>query len=119
VSGREQRRRYRARQREAVFDHYGRACACCGVAEDLTIDHVNGDGSRHRARIGTGSAKLYRWLVASGFPDGFQTLCAPCNTSKGRHERCRLDHAASVPGLSADRTVDAGDALAPAGGGAR
>ena len=90
---REERLRARVRKREAVFDHYGRVCACCGSTENLTVDHVNGDGSAHRAKIGHGSARLYRWLVVNGFPDGFQILCAPCNVSKGRRKSCRIDHA--------------------------
>lgn len=91
------RRRERAKQRyaadrEAVFDHYGRSCACCGSGDRLTVDHVNGDGAQHRARIGEGGAQMYRWLVANGFPCGFQTLCNPCNISKKDGEHCRIDH---------------------------
>ncbi len=85
-------RRSKAALRKAVLDHYGRACQCCGSADRLTIDHVNGDGGQHRAAIGDGSATLYRWLIRNGFPDGFQTLCVPCNTSKHTQARCRLDH---------------------------
>lgn len=88
------RRRYAA-DRETVFDHYGRSCACCGAIERLTIDHVCGDGQQHREQIGaTNSAGLYRWLIANGFPQGFQTLCAPCNGSKGTGLTCRLSHCA-------------------------
>lgn len=90
----ENNRQWRARVRVKVFDHYGRACACCGVARQLTIDHVNGDGREHRARIGVRT--LYVWLVRNGFPDGFQTLCRPCNRSKGTGPVCRLDHSANA-----------------------
>lgn len=76
-----------------VFGHYGRRCACCGAAERLTIDHVDGDGAEHRRELGSqGSWALYRWLVVNGFPPGFQTLCEPCNGSKGRRAACRIDH---------------------------
>jgi hypothetical protein len=86
----------RQRLRQQVFGHYGRSCACCGTAENPTIDHVNGDGSQHREELfGNGKQagiRFYRWLVNNGFPEGYQTLCMPCNQSKSEGERCRLDH---------------------------
>jgi hypothetical protein len=94
--------KYRARYRDwhdslkdVVFEHYGQQCACCGSADRLTVDHVNGDGAQHRAVIGTTSDRIYYWLVTNGFPPGFQSLCRPCNTSKAKGEACRLDHAAA------------------------
>ena len=39
---------------------------------------------------------FYAWLVRNGFPEGFQTLCWPCNKSKDTGDRCRLDHAQEV-----------------------
>ena len=96
--------RNREKNRTAVFDHYGWACACCGSAENLSVDHIAGDGTQHREEIGEGSHVLHRWLVKNDFPDGFQTLCVPCNSSKHGGERCRLSHdggdasdAASMP----------------------
>lgn len=92
-------RAYAARQhaanRKAVFDHYGWSCACCGTTKRLSIDHVNGDGPEHRAQIGTGSSYLYRWLIANGFPGGFQVLCGWCNHSKADGLQCRIDHRAA------------------------
>lgn len=83
--------------RNAVFAHYGETCACCGGAESLTIDHVNGDGARHRQELFGDSSNFshdtYRWLIENDFPEGFQTLCKSCNASKGGGERCRLNHA--------------------------
>lgn len=35
---------------------------------------------------------MYRWLIKNGFPEGFQTLCWPCNRSKGNRQVCQLDH---------------------------
>jgi len=88
----EDKRRYQT----AALDHYGHACACCGATENLSIDHVNGDGREHREALfgsqGGASTSMYRWLARNGFPDGFQTLCRPCNTSKGSGERCRMPH---------------------------
>jgi hypothetical protein len=81
--------------RAKVFDHYGWACACCGTSENLTVDHIHGDGAQHRAEIGPGSDRIYYWLVSNDFPPGFQTLCNSCNSSKSDGERCRLNHSAA------------------------
>jgi hypothetical protein len=94
-ASREAARRRHAANRKAVLDHYGRSCACCGTTKRLGIDHVNGDGREHRAQIGAGSSRLYRWLIANGFPGGFQVLCGWCNKSKADGERCNLDHQAA------------------------
>lgn len=93
---RELRDRYERSVRARVFDHYGWACACCGSTSDPEIDHINGDGKEHRLEaLGPGRRaghKFYLWLIRSDFPDGFQTLCRPCNISKGKGERCRRWH---------------------------
>lgn len=81
--------------RTLVFNHYGRSCACCGRTKNLTVDHVNGDGKQHRAELSRHNVSgvvLWRWLVRHGFPEGFQTLCRPCNTSKGTGPACRIKH---------------------------
>jgi hypothetical protein len=75
-------------QKEQVFDHYGRKCACCdeGEFEFLQIDHVGGGGKKHKREIG--KRTIYTWLIRNNFPDGFQTLCANCNHAKGRLGVC-------------------------------
>jgi len=81
--------------RAAVFAHYGESCSCCGTTDDLGIDHVNGDGKEQRiALFGLNpvSGRMYRWIIEQGFPEGFQTMCRPCNTSKGVGSACRLYH---------------------------
>jgi hypothetical protein len=88
--------RRHAWRRRAILDHYGRACACCGATENLTVDHVNGGGNRHRAEIGHGSYALYRWLVVNCYPADFQILCRPCNQSKDDGPSCQLDHAPAL-----------------------
>jgi hypothetical protein len=71
------------------------------VTKNLTIDHINGDGARHRRELfGTNAGDTYPfyvWLVRQGFPPGYQTLCHTCNLSKGNSERCYL-HRAELPG---------------------
>jgi hypothetical protein len=96
-AGARQARRQHQAARDAVLDHYGRSCACCGSAEDLGIDHVNGGGNAHRIALfgrAAESTKMYRWLIRNGFPAGYQILCGPCNSSKAGGAACRLDHAA-------------------------
>ncbi len=62
-------------------DHYGGHCAECAESDIdvLSIDHENGDGAAHRAEIlkgrAGGSNRMYRWLIANGFPAGFRVLC--------------------------------------------
>lgn len=82
-------RRRGASLREAVFSHYGKACACCGENEPmfLSIDHVDNNGSEMRRNgvHGHGGSHFYYWLKSNGFPAGFQTLCMNCNSGKYRN----------------------------------
>jgi hypothetical protein len=68
-----------------VLSHYGNGKLCCvwpdcevSDVDMLTIDHVNNNGAEHRRELGTkGKANhLYRILKSSGYPEGYQTLCA-------------------------------------------
>ena len=72
------KKKYEAKAKKLVFEHYGKKCACCG--EDniifLTIDHINGGGTEHRRKDGR---KICVWLFRNNFPKGFQTLCFNCN----------------------------------------
>jgi len=89
-------RKHRTELRRQVFAHYGTACACCGSTENLSIDHVDGNGGDHReamwGRRNGGGAQFWRWIVKQGFPPGYQTLCMPCNQSKNDGQHCRLTH---------------------------
>lgn len=62
-----------------VITHYGKKCICCGDIhiEFLSINHPNGDGAKHRRKIGQGY--LYLWLIKNNFPDGFEVMCMNCN----------------------------------------
>ena len=62
---------------------YGGKCSLCGEThpEFLTIDHINGGGTRHRAEVGRGWA-FYTHLKRLGWPtDTYRVLCANCNCS--------------------------------------
>lgn len=71
----------RLKQKQIVFDAYGKICACCKESEPtfLSIDHMNNDCAKHRKTIGSG---IYRWLIKNNFPSGFQILCMNCNFGK-------------------------------------
>jgi hypothetical protein len=86
---RENDRKRQQELRKVVLNHYGGKCACCGETtyEFLAIDHINNDGNEHRRKIG-GSGKLYSWIRANHFPDGFQVLCHNCNLAKGFYGEC-------------------------------
>lgn len=81
-----QKRLYEDR-RTQIFDHYGWACSCCGVdiPEFLCLDHIEGGGNKHREELtgrkngGGSTMKTYKWVIDSGFPDSFRTLCHNCN----------------------------------------
>jgi hypothetical protein len=94
----EYQERYRAELAAIVFNHYGWQCACPGCSStDLCVDHVNGDGPQHRTELYGHPTRYYTttfylWLIDNGFPDGFQTLCRPCNSSKRTGTHCRMHH---------------------------
>jgi hypothetical protein len=101
-------------RRAAVFAHYGTVCACCGTTERLTLDHVHGNGEKHRSSTGCGGGfGFHGWLLARNFPpecepDGefaLQTLCGSCNSSKIRGDHCQKhcaehDHSAQTKTLA-------------------
>ena len=90
--------RYNQSQRESnhrfkdeVINEYGGKCVCCGETrkEFLSIDHIDGDGSKHRKEIGARTSdEFYRWLKQNNYPEGFQVLCFNCNCGKGSYSVC-------------------------------
>lgn len=79
--------KYNLKMRNAVLDAYGGKCNCCGESERLflQLDHLNNNGNTHRLIIGgvrNASQAVYRHLVRSNFPPGYQILCANCNIGK-------------------------------------
>lgn len=90
---REKQKESRRRLRKLAFEAYSEGkpkCACCGETEEkfLSIDHINGGGTKER-RMGKGGGHfLYRRLKKEGYPIGYQVLCYNCNFSKGVWGRC-------------------------------
>lgn len=99
---REQKKRHLMRLKLEVLAHYGNsklACVRCGFAQvdALTIDHVNGGGTKHKAKEKIVGNEFYSWLKRRKFPDGFQTLCMNCqyikrveNKEYSRHKESEL-----------------------------
>lgn len=74
-----------------VLGHYSGGelrCVRCGFTDlrALSIDHVRGGGSRHRRELKGGGLRVYGWLKAKHYPDGFQTLCLNCQAIKRMEE---------------------------------
>jgi hypothetical protein len=83
---REIQKKYREKLRLQILTHYSGGqpkCAHCNCHDDrvLTIDHINGNGNKHRRNIGAGTG-FYAWLKRNNFPEGFQVLCMNCNWLK-------------------------------------
>jgi hypothetical protein len=73
-----------------VLTHYGKdgklQCCwsnCCETDIDcLTLDHINNNGARDRKFKRRTGVILYASLIASSYPEGFQTLCSNHNLKK-------------------------------------
>ena len=88
----QQLERYR-RDRKEMLMAYSRGtmqCACCGESEEdfLTLDHINGGGSKQKRELRGGSTRLMQILKKEKYPTGYQVLCMNCNLSKGKHGSC-------------------------------
>ena len=85
-------RRSRQNLKVATMNQYGNKCICCGIdnIDLLAIDHVNGNGCKHRKEleIRGGGSEMYKWLRDNNYPDGYQILCHSCNFAKGTKLHC-------------------------------
>lgn len=66
---------------------YGGRCACCSESEPkfLDLDHVNGNGAKHRRELGN-NQQVILFLKRSGWPkQGYQLLCCNCNQGRARN----------------------------------
>ena len=73
-----------------VLSHYSNPpitpiCNNCGEQDIdvLCLDHIGGGGTKHTRSIGM---TLYTWILQNNYPEGFQVLCANCNSKKARLE---------------------------------
>ena len=78
--------------KEDVIWHYSfgtMRCAACGFNDirSLSIDHINGGGSKHLREI---KGSLYSWLKNNNYPLGFQVLCLNCQFIKrAQYQECK------------------------------
>lgn len=83
-----ERKRCRTRKIEnkvKIFNAYGGyKCVCCGIEDKdiLTIDHINGNGNKHRKLLKKRGTSFYMWLKRNNYPPGYQVLCFNCNWKK-------------------------------------
>lgn len=80
------------KRRFICLQHYGGKvprCKCCKekIVQFLAIDHINGEGNRHRREV-LRRGEIYYWLIKNNFPKGFQILCHNCNMAKGLYGKC-------------------------------
>lgn len=88
----ERSRKYNADLRREALDQYSNGtmlCQCCSEShyEFLSIDHIDGGGTKHREQTGAGSL-FYLWLRKNGWPSGYRVLCHNCNFSMGQYGYC-------------------------------
>jgi hypothetical protein len=82
------------RKKIAVFSHYSNGdikCNRCGLNDirALSIDHINGGGSKHIKEIRGGrlGSNFYHWLIKNNYPPGYQILCMSCQWIKRSENR--------------------------------
>jgi len=86
-------KQYRVAIKMAAFRAYSGehpSCVCCGesMLEFLGLDHINGNGTTHRADMRKEGMTTYLWLRLHNYPDGFQVMCHNCNMAKGFYGVC-------------------------------
>lgn len=93
ICRREYRRKYAREHRYTACNRrtkaiqiLGSSCQICGEADlaVLQFDHINNDGSTHRAEIGSSSVSLEYWIIdnPTRAQERIQVLCANCHSRK-------------------------------------
>ncbi len=77
-----------------VFAHYSKVvsnndipvCACCGYSDIrfLSVDHIDGRKNLSVKEKKLNSHYLWKYLIKTGLPSGYQILCHNCNIAKGQ-----------------------------------
>ena len=81
-----------------VFAHYSKVvsnsdipiCACCGYSDIrfLSVDHIDGRKNLSVKEKKLNSHYLWKYLIKTGLPSGYQILCHNCNIAKGQEKYC-------------------------------
>ena len=82
-----------------VIGHYSHGtfqCHHCGYDDirALSIDHINGGGSKHRKSIK--GYLIYAWLRKNNYPEGYQVLCMNCQFIKKYENKECLKYADDI-----------------------
>lgn len=77
----------RIQNKHDVIFHYSNGtmeCKACSIRtfEILTLDHIFGNGNKHRKAIN--SISIWQWIKRMKYPKGYQILCYNCNVLKER-----------------------------------
>ena len=87
-------RLYQNKLRLDIIRNYGNQCSICGEnnIKFLCIDHICGNGTKHRKELG-GTHAFWRWLRVNNYPKGYRVLCQNCNQIDNieRRKRDRLE----------------------------
>lgn len=80
-------RQLRIQNKHDVIFHYSNGlmeCKACAIRtfEILTLDHLYGNGNKHRKAIN--SLSIWSWIKRMKYPKGYQVLCYNCNVLKER-----------------------------------
>ncbi len=77
-----------AKIKTKVIDFFGGCCKLCGGIENLTLDHPNKDGLRHREEINVGAGlPFYRFLLKNNFDTNVYDIRVLCNVCHGIADR--------------------------------
>jgi len=65
-------------------------CACCGYSDlrFLSVDHIDGRKNLSVKEKKLFTIYLWRYLIKTGLPSGYQILCYNCNIAKGQAKYC-------------------------------
>ena len=94
--------KHTAKLKVEVLQNYSPDLRClkCGFTDirALSIDHINGNGNKHRKSIGCYGSQFYTWLKNHNYPVGYQVLCMNCNFIKRFEQREDVRNSRQSPG---------------------
>lgn len=92
-------RKAKRKQREKLYDAYGKQCVLCGFSDEraLSLDHIKNNGAEERKAIGD-RAVYYRALIPENKSD-YRMLCMNCQFIE-RHKAGRINQHTAVVELA-------------------
>lgn len=78
-------KKYYQNLKDKVFDRYGKRCWCCGETEEdfLTLEHLEGGGSKHRKEVGIYGQFLD--AIHTKELSKYMILCMNCNMGRAKN----------------------------------